>query len=519
MQSLGLANARDLIKLIHWNEKYGIKFLRISSEIFPFASHAKYGYDLDFAKDVLAEAGAVAMKHGHRLTTHPGQFTQFGSPRKEVVEASVRDIEYHCQLMRFLGLKGQTDRDAVLILHMGGAFGDKEATLQRFRENYKNLLSDEAKRRLVLENDDVCWNVHELLPICKELNIPMVLDWHHHNLLHDPSLREGSLDILPFMDEIKQTWVRKGITQKQHYSEPRDDAITNRDRRRHSARVRTLPPCDDTMDLMIEAKDKEQAVFEVVRKFKIDGWEKISDMVPHVREDENKPEPKGKIAQSKAKKKRKKDVSEDTTAENEEAAQQPKPEMVVPKVPEEEIGMGGTEGRVYWPEGMEAWLCPPKRVRKVFELQGSPVVDWEERPETCKSEEKPKVNKGKEKTATAVGDEDEAAVAKAQEIERDTAPPPKRARTRKNATAEVDEEIAAPPPKKKSGPKKKKTAIEEETPVSEIPQATPAQLSLSPPKKRSRSTKKAQADLTLDTTLLQPRRGRKEVQPLSQSMK
>lgn len=155
MQSLGLQNAKDLSKLIEWNERYGIKFLRISSEMFPFASHPVYGYDLDFAKPVLEEAGKLAMKYGHRLTTHPGQFTQIASPRKEVIEASVKDLEYHVQLLRNLGLQGQQDRDAVMILHMGGMFGDKEATLKRFHENYTKLLTDEMKARLVLENDDV----------------------------------------------------------------------------------------------------------------------------------------------------------------------------------------------------------------------------------------------------------------------------------------------------------------------------------------------------------------------------
>lgn len=52
---LGLQNAADLSKLIGWNKKYGIIFLRISSEMLPFASH-KYGYSLDFSKDVLVEA-------------------------------------------------------------------------------------------------------------------------------------------------------------------------------------------------------------------------------------------------------------------------------------------------------------------------------------------------------------------------------------------------------------------------------------------------------------------------------
>lgn len=74
VEGLGLANARDIIKMIRWNDKFGIKFMRLSSEMFPFASHETYGYKLaPFASEVLAEAGKVAAELGHRLTTHPGQ--------------------------------------------------------------------------------------------------------------------------------------------------------------------------------------------------------------------------------------------------------------------------------------------------------------------------------------------------------------------------------------------------------------------------------------------------------------
>ena len=40
-------------------------------------------------------------------------------------------------------------------IHMGGVYGDKPGTLERFKENYINRLSDRVKARLVLENDEV----------------------------------------------------------------------------------------------------------------------------------------------------------------------------------------------------------------------------------------------------------------------------------------------------------------------------------------------------------------------------
>jgi UV DNA damage endonuclease len=74
VECLGLANAQDIVKMIRWNHRYGINFMRLSSEMFPFASHPEYGYKLaPFASGVLAEAGKVAAELNHRLTVHPGQ--------------------------------------------------------------------------------------------------------------------------------------------------------------------------------------------------------------------------------------------------------------------------------------------------------------------------------------------------------------------------------------------------------------------------------------------------------------
>ncbi|KAI1099566.1 UV-endonuclease UvdE [Jackrogersella minutella] len=356
VEALGVANARDITKMIRWNDKYGIKFMRLSSEMFPFASHEVYGYKLaPFASEALAEAGRVAAELGHRLTTHPGQFTQLGSPRAEVVRNAGRDLEYHDELLSLLRLPEQLNKDAVMILHMGGVFGDKAATLDRFRENYSKL-SAGIKARLVLENDDVSWTVHDLLPICEELNIPMVLDFHHHNILFDKNeIREGTKDIVELYPRIKATWDRKGITQKMHYSEPCSEAITARQRRKHRPRVMTLPPCPDTMDLMIEAKDKEQAVFDLMRNYKLTGWDRFNDVVPYERDDENRPPPK---APKKKQRKNKKAADANGEVEEQAVEEEPKPP---PEVPDAELGMGGPDNRVYWPLGMEEWLRPKKR--------------------------------------------------------------------------------------------------------------------------------------------------------------
>lgn len=57
-------------------------------------------------------------------------------------------------MLSLLKLPPQQDRDTVIILHMGGVFGDKAATLDRFRESYAKL-SQSVKSRPMLENNDV----------------------------------------------------------------------------------------------------------------------------------------------------------------------------------------------------------------------------------------------------------------------------------------------------------------------------------------------------------------------------
>lgn len=269
-------------------------------------------------------------------------------------------------MLSLLKLPEQQNKDAVMILHMGGVFGDKETAIQRFRENYANL-SQSVKNRLVLENDDVSYHVHDLLPVCEELNIPMVLDFHHHNILFDPEhVREGTADVVDLYPRILATWTRKGITPKMHYSEPTPAAITPRQRRKHNPRVSTLPPCPDTMDLMIEAKDKEQAVFQLMRDFKLPGWDTINDLIPYVREDDNKAT-LAALAKQQTKKAKaaaaatKKRASTDSTAVSvDETASEPDTELAL--IPDDLVGMGGPHNRVFWPVGMEEWLRPKKRV-------------------------------------------------------------------------------------------------------------------------------------------------------------
>ncbi len=97
---IALANARDLLTILQWNEARGIRLFRVGSELFPRWNH----YELADLPDIalitkhLRAAGDYARAHGHRITTHPGPFHILGSPDAVVVDNSIIGLERHSEL-------------------------------------------------------------------------------------------------------------------------------------------------------------------------------------------------------------------------------------------------------------------------------------------------------------------------------------------------------------------------------------------------------------------------------------
>lgn len=183
--------------------------------------------------------------------------------------------------MRYMGLP----RDSVIILHMGGVYNDKPATIERFKHTFKTRLTDEMRARLVLENDEMCYSVDDLLPVCQELGVPIVLDYHHNwiNVSLAPlnwekcghtDINQPSIIPLPtLIPIINAIWHAKGIKPKQHLSSPKpqfaDGSGSVMDRRAHADRCYELPAEvgmrfdkkeDQDVDLMIEVRAQDQAV-------------------------------------------------------------------------------------------------------------------------------------------------------------------------------------------------------------------------------------------------------------------
>ena len=179
---LTLQNVLDLEKIIQWNEDHDIKFYRMSSEMFPWASEYQFEQLPDFEAIAasLQRSGQLARKYGQRLTYHPGPFNKLTSPKEQVVVNTIKDLEIHGRIMDLLGMPRSPY--AKINIHVGAHYNNKPMAIDNFCRNFHRL-SDAVKTRLTVENDDKAslYSTKELYDeVYKRIGIPIVFDYHHH---------------------------------------------------------------------------------------------------------------------------------------------------------------------------------------------------------------------------------------------------------------------------------------------------------------------------------------------------
>ncbi|MGI2327535.1 UV DNA damage repair endonuclease UvsE [Planococcus sp. YIM B11945] len=255
IKELTLKNMQTTLEIVQWNIENHILFYRASSSIVPLSTHPVNDWiwweDADFLA-IADEIRQLALQHGMRVSVHPGQYTVLNSQKPEVVEKSIQDLEYHDKLIELLGGND-------IILHTGGAYGDKEAAKLRFAKVYATL-SDSIKKKLRLENDDKTFTVRDVLDVSKMCGVPVCFDIHHHNVNNDGEPVDFA--------EILATWNGFG-TPKIHISTGKEgftdlrhhDLVSEED---FNQLLYLLKGTD--ADIMFEAKLKEQSVLPFVRK-------------------------------------------------------------------------------------------------------------------------------------------------------------------------------------------------------------------------------------------------------------
>jgi UV DNA damage repair endonuclease len=215
-----IVNTHNLIKKVASLPEQ-LRMLRITSDMLSFYTHEDY---TDFWQDTNTQSmlskwfvplGETARANNVRLSFHPDQFVVLASDRDEVVNKSIEEFEYHCDMARWMGY-GQKFQDMKINVHISGRKGP-----QGIRDVYGRL-SPEARNTLTLENEEY---THGLLD-CLSLSdlVPTVMDIHHH------WIREGEY-IEPTDDRVKRvidSW--SDVRPTLHYSVSREDCLVEHPR-------------------------------------------------------------------------------------------------------------------------------------------------------------------------------------------------------------------------------------------------------------------------------------------------
>lgn len=267
LKELSRKNLRATKKIIEWNDNNGIMFYRMSSAIFPHISNCALTtcesmtslvYDPNDLMDTITE-----IKTEQRLTFHPDPYVVLNSPNNTVYEQCVRELYWHAKTFDIMG----RDMNSVIVMHGGGVYGDIESSKQRFIDRFC-LLPESIRNRIVIENDEFKYSLDNIVDIhnklsAKGFNVPIVLDWFHHECYTGKAYKGEHLDT------IIRSWQGRKI--KMHLSE---QAKGNR-KGSHSDYVETIPrllfdiASQHDIWLMIEAKKKEQAVLHLKDKYNL----------------------------------------------------------------------------------------------------------------------------------------------------------------------------------------------------------------------------------------------------------
>ena len=273
-----LQNLDDLLIMLQWNTANGIRVFRLSSEMFQHKNNPRVpSYTYDFALDHLKKVGDYAKSVGMRLTMHPGQFNNLGSPSTKVVEQTFKDLTYHAEVLDLMGYQYETElgKDSVLVIHGGGVYGDKKSAIKRWIDNYYKL-PQIVRNRLVLENCEKCYSILDCLEISAKVSrksgefLPVVLDTHHFECYKKLHPKEKFIDPSEYIPMVLETWTDKGIKPKFHVSEQGSGKIGH-----HSDYIEILPEYlleipskfDLNIDIMIEAKKKELSIQRLYKKY------------------------------------------------------------------------------------------------------------------------------------------------------------------------------------------------------------------------------------------------------------
>jgi UV DNA damage endonuclease len=250
-------NLSCLEKILAYNKKHNLLFFRITSDLVPFASHPVCTFPWqEYFSGEFGQIGEYIRRNGFRISMHPDQFVLLNASDEGVLRRSIADLEYQVQVLDLMGL----GNSAKVQVHVGGVYGNKPASMDRFVKQY-SMLDPAIRSRLVIENDERLYMLSDCLAIHARTGIPVIMDSFHHALLNNG---EQFSDLLK---SVRQTWKgADGIPMADYSSQAPEkrtgahaEHIVAGDFREFLMITR---PAD--FDIMLEIKDKEKSALEAL---------------------------------------------------------------------------------------------------------------------------------------------------------------------------------------------------------------------------------------------------------------
>jgi UV DNA damage endonuclease len=257
MRETVASNLACLQRILQYNVQHAMLFFRITSDLIPFASHdvCTFKWQEIFA-DTFGIIGQFITEHAFRISMHPDQFVLLNSPKEQVLDNSIRELSYHADVLDLLDL----DTTAKIQIHVGGVYGDKAGSVERFITRY-NTLPQKIRRRLVIENDERLYSSADCMEIHERTGIPVLFDAFHFSCYNNGErLRdaiEGTAgtwsehDGIPMVDYSSQQKGKRPGTHAQ--------SIDLRDFKNFLKETGGLD-----FDIMLEIKDKEHSALKAV---------------------------------------------------------------------------------------------------------------------------------------------------------------------------------------------------------------------------------------------------------------
>jgi UV DNA damage endonuclease len=263
--------------ILRYCDRHDLRMYRMPTAMAPYVTHPdlpQFHGQIEECAERLAEAGALAAELDVRLSSHPGQYTVLNSKSESVATLAIAEVEAQARMFDAMGLPPES----IVVVHVGGTAGGKEAGLERF-ERAAERLTDRARERLVIENDDRTYALCDVVELSRRTGIKVVWDALHHHA-NDPE----HIPDAEALDLALGTWP-DGVVPKIHYSSPRLDVSEKKRKvgrrvlrepvlpqlRAHADLIDPLafesflrgPLAGRDVDVMLEAKAKDLAAMRL----------------------------------------------------------------------------------------------------------------------------------------------------------------------------------------------------------------------------------------------------------------